>query len=53
MNLEQEAFVIGEQIAYVAQNFKIGQAYRCCNLATREEEIFDKWDLAKSKNSLM
>jgi hypothetical protein len=52
-NLEQEAFVISEQIGYVAQNFKIGQAYHCSNLATQEEEIFDKWDLAESKKSLM
>ncbi len=52
VNLEQDAFVITKQIAYVARNFKIGRAYRCSNLATREEEIFDEWDLAQSKNSL-
>jgi len=52
VNLEQEAFVVTEQIAYVARNFKIGQAYRCRNLATREEELFDEWDLAESENSL-
>ena len=51
VNLEQDAFVITEQIAYVAQNFKIGRAYCCSNLATREEEIFDEWDLAESENS--
>ena len=52
VNLEQEAFVVVEQIAYVARNFKIGRAYRCRNLATREEELFDEWDLAESENSL-
>ncbi len=52
VNLEQEAFVVLEQIAYVARNFKIGRAYRCRNLATREEELFDEWDLAESEKRL-
>ena len=52
VNLEQQAFIITKQIAYVARNFKIGQAYHCSSLATQEEEIFDKWDLAESKSSL-
>jgi len=51
VNLEQQAFIITEQIAYVARNFKIGRAYRCSNLATREEEIFDEWDLAESEST--
>ncbi len=53
VNLEQEAFVVTEQIAYMARNFKIARAYRCSNLATGEEELFDEWDLAESENSLM
>ena len=52
VNLEQQAFVITEQIAYLARNCKIGRAYHCSNLATQEEEIFEKWDLAKSKSTL-
>ena len=52
VNLEQQAFVITEQIAYLARNYKIGRAYCCSNLATQEEEIFDEWDLAESKNIL-
>jgi hypothetical protein len=35
----------------VARNFKIGRAYRCSNLATREEEIFDEWDLVESEST--
>jgi len=52
VNLEQQAFVITEQIAYLARNYKIGRAYRCSNLVTRGEEIFDEWDLAESESIL-
>jgi hypothetical protein len=49
MNLEQEAFVIGEQIAYVAQNFKIGRAYRCSNLGPEKKKYLTNGILPNAK----
>jgi hypothetical protein len=48
ISVEQDSFIIIEQIAYVNARFEIGRAYRCINKRTREEEIFDEDDLAES-----
>jgi len=48
ISVEQDLFIVTEQIAYVNARFEIGRAYRCTNLRTQEEEIFDEDDLAES-----
>jgi len=48
ISLEQDSFIVTEQIAYVNARFEIGRAYRCVNKRTQEEEIFDEDDLAES-----
>ena len=48
ISVEQDPFIITEHIAYVNARFEIGRAYRCVNVRTQEEEIFDEDDLAES-----
>ena len=48
INLEQDAFVITDQIAYLNARSEIGKLYRCLNQRTRETELFDEDDLAES-----
>lgn len=48
VNLESDSFVVQEHIPYVNARLEIGRAYRCFNTRTREEEIFDEYDLAES-----
>jgi hypothetical protein len=48
VSLEADAFVVTQQQAYVNARFEAGRAYRCVNLRTRQEEIFDESDLAES-----
>lgn len=48
ISVEQDSFIVAEQIAYVNARFEIGRAYRCLNRRTQEEEIFDEDDLAES-----
>jgi hypothetical protein len=48
VSLEKDPFVVTEQIPYVNARLEVGRSYRCSNLRTREEEIFDESDLAES-----
>jgi hypothetical protein len=48
ISVEEDSFIVTEQIAYVNARFEIGRAYRCVNKRTLEEEIFDEDDLAES-----
>ena len=49
VNLEQDPFVVTQQLAYVNARNEVGRTYRCVNQRTRETEIFDENDLAESK----
>jgi hypothetical protein len=46
--LSKDVFVVTEQLAYSNAKLEAGKAYRCVNLRTRDEEIFDEHDLAES-----
>ena len=48
VSLEQDSFVVTEQLAYVNARFEVGRAYRCVNRRNQQEEIFDERDLAES-----
>ena len=48
INLEADPFVVEEHLAYANARYEVGRAYRCINLRTREEEVFDESDLAES-----
>lgn len=48
VNLEQDWFIIEEQLPYVNANWEVGNAYKCFNKRTREVEIFDENDLAET-----
>jgi hypothetical protein len=45
-SLEDIVFVVDKQIPYVNQAHRVGRAYRCINVESGEEEIFDEWDIA-------
>jgi len=48
ISLEDDTFVITEQLAYTNARFEVGRAYRCVNRRTQQEDIFDERDLAES-----
>jgi hypothetical protein len=52
ISLESDPFVITEQIPFVSARLDVQRAYRCRNLRTSEEEVFDEHDLAASRDDL-
>lgn len=48
ISLEKDPFVITEQIPYVNARLEAARSYRCRNLRTQEEDVFDEHDLAQS-----
>lgn len=48
ITLEEDAFVVTQQVAYVNARSEASRAYRCLNQRTKKEEIFDENDLAES-----
>lgn len=47
-SLSRDLFLVTEQLGYSNAKLEAGKAYRCLNLRTQQEEIFDEHDLAES-----
>ena len=51
-NLENSVYKIVENIPYVTSDLSVGQSYRCIDVRSGQQEIFDQEDIVPSSSSL-